>query len=155
MLPVTRANDWRSRLFHRLRQSSALRERPLLRIAAVFLDGLRKVGYVDGGNVRIDARFAEMLAAGLLEEVRALYERGDLLPDLPSMRAVGYRQLWEHLAGLCTLEAAVRAAQQATRNLAKRQLTWLRGDDSIQWLRSLEDQELVPMLRAVSGAVPG
>jgi tRNA dimethylallyltransferase len=104
---------------------------------------------------RIDARFDEMLAEGLLEEVRALYERGDLHPDLPSMRAVGYRQLREHLDGRCTLEEAVRAAQQATRNLAKRQLTWLRGDETIQWLRSLEDQELVPMLRSVGSAVPG
>jgi tRNA dimethylallyltransferase len=71
------------------------------------------------------------------------------------MRAVGYRQLWAHLGGGCTFEAAVRAAQQATRNLAKRQLTWLRGDTSIRWLRSLEDQELVPMLRSVGSAVPG
>jgi tRNA dimethylallyltransferase len=104
---------------------------------------------------RINARFDEMMADGLLDEVRALHGRGDLGPDLPSMRAVGYRQLWQHLDGRCSLAAAVAEAQQATRNLAKRQLTWLRGDDSVQWLRSLEDQELVPIFHAVTRGTPG
>ncbi len=104
---------------------------------------------------RIDTRFDEMLAAGLLDEVRALYGRGDLHPDLPSMRAVGYRQIWQHLEGRCTLHEAVLAAKQATRNLAKRQLTWLRGDESVQWLRSLEDQQLVSIDESVGAAVPG
>ncbi len=104
---------------------------------------------------RIHVRFDEMLGEGLVDEVRRLHGRGDLRADLPSMRAVGYRQLWQHLEGLGTLEEAVAAAKQATRNLAKRQLTWLRGDESVQWLRSLEDQELGPILQAVSRAVPG
>ena len=101
---------------------------------------------------RINARFEEMMAEGLLDEVRALHGRHELDPDLPSMRAVGYRQLWRHLDGHCSLSAAVAEAQQATRNLAKRQLTWLRGDDSVQWLRSLEDQELVPVFDALQRA---
>jgi tRNA dimethylallyltransferase len=71
------------------------------------------------------------------------------------MRAVGYRQLWQHLEGRSTLEEAARSAKQATRNLAKRQLTWLRGDESVQWLRSLEDQQLVSIHQAVGAAVPG
>jgi len=104
---------------------------------------------------RIHARFDEMLGEGLVDEVRRLHGRGDLRADLPSMRAVGYRQLWQHLEGNCTLEEAVATAKQATRNLAKRQLTWLRGDDSVHWLRSLEDQELGPIVHAVSRAVPG
>ncbi|MBK9426657.1 MAG: tRNA (adenosine(37)-N6)-dimethylallyltransferase MiaA [Gammaproteobacteria bacterium] len=79
---------------------------------------------------RIAQRFETMLAAGLVAEVRALYERGDLNPDLPSIRAAGYRQVWAHLAGEC--DAATMAAQgiAATRQLAKRQLTWLRGPRS-------------------------
>jgi tRNA dimethylallyltransferase len=79
---------------------------------------------------RIAARFETMLDAGLVAEVRALYERGDLNPDLPSMRAAGYRQVWSHLAGEC--DATVMAARgiAATRQLAKRQLPWLRGPRS-------------------------
>jgi tRNA dimethylallyltransferase len=68
-----------------------------------------------------------MMAHGLLDEVRALRARGDLHPDLPSLRCVGYRQLWAHLAGTGSLAEAVAAGQRATRNLAKRQLTWLRS----------------------------
>jgi tRNA dimethylallyltransferase len=103
---------------------------------------------------RIGTRFDEMLASGLVEEVRRLYDRGDLHADLPSMRAVGYRQLWQHFAGKCTLLEAISAAKQATRNLAKRQLTWLRGDVGIDWLRSLEDQELGRISEAVGRTRP-
>ncbi|MBI2784457.1 MAG: tRNA (adenosine(37)-N6)-dimethylallyltransferase MiaA [Gammaproteobacteria bacterium] len=79
---------------------------------------------------RIAARFETMLDAGLVAEVRALYERGDLNPELPSMRAAGYRQVWAHLDG--EYDAATMAARSiaATRQLAKRQLTWLRGPRS-------------------------
>jgi tRNA dimethylallyltransferase len=73
-----------------------------------------------------------MMAQGFLDEVRTLRERGDLTAEHPSMRAVGYRQLWQHCAGHCTLEAALDAGVAATRQLAKRQLTWLRGDNSIR-----------------------
>jgi len=104
---------------------------------------------------RIDARLLEMMADGLLREVHCLRERGDLDPDLPSLRAVGYRQLWAHLEGRCRLEQAVAQAQRATRNLAKRQLTWLRADPAVHWLRSLEEQALVPIVEAVGRAVPG
>ena len=77
-------------------------------------------------HARIEARFAAMLAAGFVAEVEALRARGDLHAELPSMRAVGYRQAWQALdAGdLSTLPATATAA---TRQLAKRQLTWLRG----------------------------
>ncbi len=83
---------------------------------------------------RIALRFEQMMAAGLLEEVRSLYRRGDLSPDLPAIRAVGYRQLWQHLAGECSLEAAVASAIAATRQLAKRQLTWLRKWRDLDWI---------------------
>jgi tRNA dimethylallyltransferase len=104
---------------------------------------------------RIDLRFLEMMKAGFLDEVRALRQRGDLRPDLPSLRAVGYRQLWAHLAGECELDAAIAAGQRATRNLAKRQLTWVNADPSVHWLRGLEDQELAPIQRAVASAAEG
>ncbi|MGZ5155577.1 MAG: tRNA (adenosine(37)-N6)-dimethylallyltransferase MiaA [Caldimonas sp.] len=77
-------------------------------------------------HARIGERFAAMLGAGLIDEVRALRARGDLNPELPSMRAVGYRQTWAALdsGDLSSLPAAGSAA---TRQLAKRQLTWLRA----------------------------
>jgi tRNA dimethylallyltransferase len=79
-------------------------------------------------RARLQARFDAMLRAGLLDEVRALHRRGDLSPQHPSMRAVGYRQLWWHCAGSATLEQASAAAVTATAQLAKRQLTWLRSE---------------------------
>jgi tRNA dimethylallyltransferase len=104
---------------------------------------------------RIDLRFLEMMEAGFLDEVRSLRERGDLHPGMASLRAVGYRQLWALLEGECELDAAIAAGQRATRNLAKRQLTWVNADPSLRWLRSLEDQELAPIHEAVESAVPG
>ena len=101
---------------------------------------------------RIDRRFDAMMAGGFLDEVRELHKRGDLHVDLPSLRAVGYRQLWQHLDGEATLEAAVSAARRATRNLAKRQLTWLRADPDIRWIRTLEDCEFVPISDALTSA---
>jgi tRNA dimethylallyltransferase len=81
---------------------------------------------------RIAIRFKRMMAQGFLEEVRALHGRGDLRAADASMRAVGYRQLWEHCDGQVTLDEAVERGVAATRQLAKRQLTWLRGDSSIR-----------------------
>lgn len=74
----------------------------------------------------IEDRFIKMLELGLLDEVKALMTRGDLHPDLPAMRAVGYRQAWQHLAGETEYPQFVADATTATRRLAKRQLTWLR-----------------------------
>lgn len=85
-------------------------------------------------HAAIDARFEAMMAAGLLAEVEALYARGDLHAGLPSIRAVGYRQLWAHLAGECDLERATADAVTATRRLAKRQMTWLRAEPGLHWL---------------------
>lgn len=83
---------------------------------------------------RIAVRFQQMMTDGLLEEVTTLFEREDLHPDLPAMRSVGYRQLWQHLAGDCSLEEAVERAEAATRQLAKRQLTWLRKWPELEWI---------------------
>ncbi len=83
---------------------------------------------------RIESRFEAMLAEGLLDEVRTLYGRSDLHIELPSIRAVGYRQLWRHLAGETSLDAAAAQAIAATRQLAKRQLTGLRSWPGLCWL---------------------
>jgi tRNA dimethylallyltransferase len=82
--------------------------------------------------VRIERRFDAMVAAGFVAEVDRLRARGDLDPELPAMRAVGYRQLWAHLDGRCAFEEARAKAIVATRQYAKRQLTWLRGDPTIE-----------------------
>ncbi len=76
---------------------------------------------------RIAQRFDTMLAGGLLDEVRSLRARGDLSPDLPSMRCVGYRQAWEVLDGLSPMAELRDKGIFATRQLAKRQVTWLRS----------------------------
>jgi tRNA dimethylallyltransferase len=83
---------------------------------------------------RIERRFDAMLRSGFLDEVRALYSRGDLAATHSSMRAVGYRQYWRHLAGEWTLQEARLRAVVATRQLAKRQLTWLRARPNAEWL---------------------
>jgi tRNA dimethylallyltransferase len=72
-------------------------------------------------------RFDQMLAQGLLDEVKELKRRGDLTPDLPSIRSVGYRQAWAHLDGATDAAQFRAAAIAATRQLAKRQMTWLRS----------------------------
>jgi len=76
---------------------------------------------------RIATRFDQMLADGFLDEVRQLRARGDLHPDLPAIRAVGYRQAWEHLDGATSLPEFRDRCVFATRQLAKRQRTWLRA----------------------------
>lgn len=90
---------------------------------------------------RIEQRFYKMIEQGFEQEVRALYERGDLTPDLPSIRCVGYRQMWEYIAGNISLDEAIFKGICATRQLAKRQITWLRGWSSeLEWLDSLDPQ---------------
>jgi tRNA dimethylallyltransferase len=85
---------------------------------------------------RIERRFHLMLNAGFEQEVKALYERGDLHLDLPSMRCVGYRQMWEYLQGKMDYDEMVFRGIVATRQLAKRQMTWLRGWKNVTWLES-------------------
>jgi tRNA dimethylallyltransferase len=79
-------------------------------------------------HARIEARFDAMLAAGLVDEVRVLHSRNDLSADLTALRSVGYRQILSHLDGEYSLPVARERAIAATRQLAKRQLTWLRSD---------------------------
>ncbi|MDV7105688.1 tRNA (adenosine(37)-N6)-dimethylallyltransferase MiaA [Vibrio sp. TH_r3] len=85
---------------------------------------------------RIEVRFEKMIDAGFEQEMKALYARKDLHVDLPSIRCVGYRQMWDYLDGNCTLDEAIFRGVCATRQLAKRQITWLRSWDNLTWLDS-------------------
>ena len=87
-------------------------------------------------HARIETRFDRMLEAGFVEEVETLFDRGDLHTDLPAIRAVGYRQIWSHLSGEYSLVDARNKGIVATRQLAKRQITWLRGWSGLHWIDS-------------------
>lgn len=86
---------------------------------------------------RIELRFLQMIESGLVEEVRSLRDRGDLSVDLPSMRAVGYRQVWEFLEGSASYDDMIHNGIVATRGFAKRQMTWLRAEKDAVWLDSM------------------
>lgn len=101
-------------------------------------------------HAAIAQRFHAMMAAGFLDEVRVLKARGDLHPGLPSMRAVGYRQLWEHLEGRDGLVDAVERGIIATRQYAKRQLTWLRGEQAVHWLNPRAADALEMLLQRLT-----
>lgn len=96
---------------------------------------------------RIERRFDTMLEQGLVEEVERLRNRPGLHPDLPSMRAVGYRQVWQYLDGEIDRNEMRDRAIAATRQLARRQLTWLRRMDGVEWFDS-EDPGLAERLCA-------
>lgn len=91
---------------------------------------------------RIAERFKLMLAEGFIEEVEHLFNRGDLSAELPSIRSVGYRQVWDYLAGAISKEEMQEKAIAATRQLAKRQLTWLRSWPDVHWLTTETDNLL-------------
>ncbi|UAW99130.1 tRNA (adenosine(37)-N6)-dimethylallyltransferase MiaA [Halopseudomonas nanhaiensis] len=102
---------------------------------------------------RIAQRFQGMLDEGLVEEVRALFQRGDLDPSMPSIRAVGYRQIWDHLEGKLSLDEAVERGVIATRQLAKRQFTWLRSwQADVTWLDSLDPNRFDQALKRLRAA---
>ncbi len=87
---------------------------------------------------RIAMRLEHMLEAGFLDEVARLMRRPGLRRDSPAMRSVGYRQFWAHLAGECSLDEARRRARAATRQLAKRQITWLRSETGLESFDALD-----------------
>lgn len=89
---------------------------------------------------RIATRFHNMLQRGFIDEVLQLRARGDLNLNMPSMRSVGYRQVWEYLDGQLTYEEMIEKGIIATRQLAKRQLTWLRTWPDAQWFDSLDEE---------------
>ncbi|MGO3058439.1 MAG: tRNA (adenosine(37)-N6)-dimethylallyltransferase, partial [Halomonas sp.] len=87
-------------------------------------------------HARIEKRFTAMLSEGLIDEVAALKKRDDLHIDLPAMKSVGYRQVWEYLDGEYDYAALKERGVIATRQLAKRQLTWLRSWSNLTWIDS-------------------
>ena len=99
----------------------------------------------------IALRFRAMLAKGFVEEVQELYERGDLNELMPSMRAVGYRQVWAYLQGADDYDSMTEKAIIATRQLAKRQFTWLRRvEDAVSFQTGQENlfQEVLALVKA-------
>ncbi|MFZ5936246.1 tRNA (adenosine(37)-N6)-dimethylallyltransferase MiaA [Pseudomonas sp. HS6-2] len=101
---------------------------------------------------RIALRFSQMLEQGFVDEVRSLRARSDLHAGLPSIRAVGYRQVWDYLDGKLTENEMRERGIIATRQLAKRQFTWLRGWADVHWLDSLACDNLSRILKYL-GAV--
>jgi tRNA dimethylallyltransferase len=93
-------------------------------------------------HARIAARFEEMLRAGLVDEVKRLRERYRLSAGMPSMRAVGYRQVWQYLEGEIDAAALFERAVAATRQLAKRQLTWLRGFSDVATIEAAAGEDV-------------
>jgi tRNA dimethylallyltransferase len=101
-------------------------------------------------HARIAERFDQMLELGLLTEVQALHARGDLHPALPSIRCVGYRQLWAMLEGKLDLKQAKEQAISATRQLAKRQITWLRSQPERHIIDACSPSAIDQVVKAIS-----
>lgn len=133
---------------------SALQERTRSPLAREF----RVVALIPADRARLHealaSRFEQMMAAGFLDEVRRLHGRGDLTDAHPAIRAVGYRQLWSHLAGACPLETAVSRGIAATRQLAKRQMTWLRSMPNIHSFDPYDAQSFVGVRETLRDAFP-
>lgn len=106
-------------------------------------------------HARIAQRYQAMIQAGLLDEVRALHARTDLHPGLPSIRCVGYRQLWNYLDGHISLDQAIEQAIAATRQLAKRQITWLRSLPQRITVDCLSDQAVAEIARHCARELEG
>ncbi|GHF02222.1 tRNA (adenosine(37)-N6)-dimethylallyltransferase MiaA [Thalassotalea profundi] len=101
-------------------------------------------------HARIALRFEQMIAQGFEHEVDKLKKRGDLHKDLPSIRCVGYRQMWEYLNGDYDHDEMIFKGICATRQLAKRQLTWLRNWPDIHWLNMEDENNLQQIITALS-----
>ena len=99
---------------------------------------------------RIAQRFDLMLQQGFEQEVLKLYERSDLHEDLPSIRSVGYRQMWQYLDGQLSFDEMRERGIIATRQLAKRQLTWLRGWENVTWLDTFANDNLTKITAKVT-----
>jgi len=94
---------------------------------------------------RIDQRVDMMISEGLIEEVRAILERG-YSPDLRSMKAIGYSHVVDYLMGNCTLDKAVGTLKRDTRRYSKRQMTWFRADPEINWIKPSEINTIMPLI---------
>lgn len=148
---ITRALEvWRvsGRPISVWQREAPLSPRPLWRVLKLVL------APADRGllHQRIAQRFERMVGQGFLDEVRGLMARPELHPDLPAMRAVGYRQAWRHLKGETSMSEFLAEGIAATRQLAKRQLTWLRAELDAFWVDSLtEPARAAALFRLASG----
>ena len=97
---------------------------------------------------KIEQRFGKMLERGFVEEVLRLKERDDLAEDLPALKSVGYRQIWQFLDNRFDRETMVAKVLAATRQLAKRQFTWLRGSKNIKFVENPNTNTILEMLPA-------
>jgi tRNA dimethylallyltransferase len=98
---------------------------------------------------RIELRYQQMMAQGFEQEVVKLKKRNDLHEDLPSIRCVGYRQMWQYLNGEFDRDEMIFRGICATRQLAKRQLTWLRSWPDLHWLTTDDESNLAQVLALV------
>jgi len=102
---------------------------------------------------RIEQRFKRMIESGFLDEVAKLYYRGDLNLDCPSMRSVGYRQIWQYMDGELSLSEAKERAVIATRQLAKRQYTWLRSWSDVRWFDPTKEKDLIDAKQVINSFI--
>lgn len=98
---------------------------------------------------RIASRFLQMLDQGFVEEVERLFQRGDLIAETPALQAAGYKQIWQYLEGKISEADMQRSAITASCQLAKRQLTWLRHWEDVEWFESDSPLELLPSIKKV------
>ncbi|WP_434572740.1 tRNA (adenosine(37)-N6)-dimethylallyltransferase MiaA [Pseudomonas sp. Z3-6] len=137
---------------------TALRQRQTAQSTEAAASGLQQLPYTVANlaiapanrqvlHRRIEQRFTLMLEQGFIDEVVALRERSDLHAGLPSIRAVGYRQVWDYLDGKLTSAEMQERGIIATRQLAKRQFTWLRSWTDLHWLDSLDCDNLPRALK--------
>ena len=139
------------------RPISELQNLPRARLTQETPVKFMKIGLVPRDRLllaeRIARRFRTMLECGFLGEVEQLLSMPEMRPDCPALRAVGYRQLVQFLAGACSRAEAEERALAATRQLAKRQLTWLRREECDLWLDVESDTLLADLEQAISKAV--
>jgi len=102
---------------------------------------------------RIARRFDIMLEQGFVDEVRALWDRGDLDLQMPSVRCVGYRQVWEYFSGTWDYDTMKFKGVVATRQLAKRQVTWLRSWENLNWIDTHDTKLLQNALKFIEGSI--
>lgn len=102
---------------------------------------------------RIARRFDIMLEQGFVDEVRTLWDRGDLDLQMPSVRCVGYRQVWEYFAGTWDYDTMKFKGVVATRQLAKRQVTWLRSWENLNWIDTHDTKLLQNALKFIEGSI--
>jgi len=103
---------------------------------------------------RIESRYKVMMENGFIDEVKSLFENENCHPDLPAIRAVGYRQAWAYLSGEYDQDTLVDKAVIATRQMAKRQLTWLRAQDDGTWFDSGDGLPTEDVLRFIADQCP-